>query len=69
LATQADQEQPAVAVTPIPVKNAGAGPAASLPPLEDLVQRIPLQTRELLDTLFRAKFVAVKRLPESAFKT
>jgi hypothetical protein len=56
-------------VTPIPVKNADAGPSASLPPLEDLVQRIPPQARELLETLFRAKFVAVKRLPASAFKT
>ncbi len=69
LATQADQEQPAVAVTPAPVKNAAAEPSTSLPPLEDLVQRIPPLTRELLETLFRAKFVTVKRLPESAFKT
>jgi len=32
------------------------------------VQRIPAPTRELLDELFRAKFVGVKRLPKSAFK-
>lgn len=69
LAAQTDQEQPVVAVTPIPVKNSATVPSASLPPLEDLVHRIPAQTRELLETLFRAKFVTVKRLPESAFKT
>ena len=40
-----------------------------LPPLDDLVQRIPAPTRALIDELFRAKFVTVKRLPRSAFKS
>lgn len=39
-----------------------------LPPLDDLVQRIPPATRQLLDELFRAKFVTVKRVPKSALK-
>jgi hypothetical protein len=41
----------------------------SLPPLDDLVQRIPAPTRALLDELFRAKFITVKRLPREAFKS
>lgn len=43
-------------------------PTAPLPPLEDLVNRIPGPTRALLDELFRAKFVTVKRVPKSALK-
>ena len=41
----------------------------SLPPMDDLIQRIPSVTRELMDRLFRAKFITVKRIPNSAFKT
>jgi hypothetical protein len=41
----------------------------SLPPLDDLVQRIPAPTRALIDELFRAKFITVKRLPREAFKS
>lgn len=39
-----------------------------LPPLEDLVKRIPMPTRDLMEELFRAKFVTVKRIPTSALK-
>jgi hypothetical protein len=39
-----------------------------LPPMEDLVKRIPLPTRDLLEELFRAKFVTVKRISASALK-
>lgn len=39
-----------------------------LPPMEDLVKRIPMPTRDLLEELFRAKFVTVKRIPQSALK-
>lgn len=49
--------------------EADAESSNPLPPLDDLVQRIPAPTRELLDGLFRAKFITVKRLPKSAFKT
>lgn len=55
--------------------NGTATPAAAaeeekgdLPPLDDLVQRIPPATRELIDELFRAKFITVKRIPKSALK-
>lgn len=40
-----------------------------LPPMEDLVKRIPMPTRDLLEELFRAKFVTVKRIPSSALKS
>jgi len=39
-----------------------------LPPMEDLVKRIPAAARELLEELFRARFVTVKRVPKSALK-
>ena len=37
-----------------------------LPPLDELVNRIPAATRQLMDELFRARFVTVKRVPKSA---
>ena len=40
----------------------------SLPPMEDLVKRIPMPARDLMEELFRAKFITVKRLPQSALK-
>ncbi|MDP3069171.1 MAG: hypothetical protein Q8N18_02730 [Opitutaceae bacterium] len=40
----------------------------ALPPLEELVQRIPDEVREVLEDLFRARFVAVRRLPGKALK-
>lgn len=42
--------------------------AGPLPPLNDLVQRIPAEVRDVLEDLFRAKFVAVKRVPPKALK-
>jgi hypothetical protein len=44
-------------------------PKSDLPPMEDLVKRIPAPTRELMEELFRARFVTVKRLPKSALKS
>lgn len=41
----------------------------SLPPMEDLVKRIPLPARDLLEELFRARFVTVKRIPKAALKS
>ena len=41
----------------------------SLPALNDLVNRIPADVRETLEELFRARFVAVKRVPKRALKT
>lgn len=40
----------------------------SLPALDELVKRIPADVRATLDELFRAKFVAVRRLPKTALK-
>jgi hypothetical protein len=42
--------------------------AAPLPKLEDLVQKLPADTREVLEDLFRVRFVSVKRVPKSALK-
>ncbi|AOS45290.1 hypothetical protein Verru16b_02370 [Lacunisphaera limnophila] len=39
-----------------------------LPPMDDLVKRIPMPARDLMEELFRAKFVTVKRIPQSALK-
>ena len=41
---------------------------APLPPMEDLVNRIPAPARELIENLFRARFVTVKRVPKAALK-
>jgi hypothetical protein len=40
-----------------------------LPALDDLVSRIPADVREVLEDLFRARFVTVKRFPKKALKT
>jgi hypothetical protein len=39
-----------------------------LPPLNTLVEQIPAEAREVLEDLFRARFVAVKHVPKSALK-
>ena len=41
---------------------------ANLPPLDELVQRLPPEVRETLDDLFRAKFIAVRRVPKRVLK-
>lgn len=41
---------------------------APLPRLDELVKRISPEARELLDDLFRAKFVSVRRVPKQALK-
>lgn len=41
---------------------------AKLPAIEDLVPRIPAAAREVLDELFRARFVRVQRVPRKALK-
>jgi hypothetical protein len=38
----------------------------SLPALDDLVAKIPVEVRETLEDLFRARFTTVKRLPKKA---
>jgi hypothetical protein len=39
-----------------------------LPGLDELVKRIPEETRELLDELFRAKFTTVRRVKKTDLK-
>jgi hypothetical protein len=41
----------------------------SLPPLDAMVKRLSPDVREMLDDLFRAKFVTVRRVPKKALKT
>jgi hypothetical protein len=57
----APTSRPATAAEPIDTQP--------LPPLEQLVERIPAEVREALDDLFRAKFVTVRRVPDKALKT
>jgi hypothetical protein len=45
-----------------------AEPKGALPPLDELVNKIPAAVRDTLEELFRAKFVTVKRVPKKAFK-
>lgn len=42
--------------------------AGALPDLDELVARLPAEVRETLEDLFRARFVAVKRVPRKALK-
>lgn len=44
------------------------GAPADLPPLEQLVARIPAEVREALDDLFRAKFTRVGRVSPTSLK-
>jgi hypothetical protein len=55
-------------VVPVKAQEAEAVESGPLPPLDELVKRIPPEVREVLDELFRAKFVTVKRVPERALK-
>lgn len=53
--------------TPEPPANGGENGGA-LPPLEELMQQIPREARDLLDELFRAKFVGVRRVRQKDLK-
>lgn len=68
LAEQREQGFGAPTPAKRPVATTEVEEKGPLPPLDDLVQRIPPATRELMDELFRAKFVTVKRVPASALK-
>jgi hypothetical protein len=56
-----------IAAAPPPAEEAGAAP--DLPPLDELVARIPAEVREALDDLFRAKFVRVRRVIPTSLKS
>jgi hypothetical protein len=55
-------------VVPVRAQEPETTDSGPLPPLEELVKRIPPEVREVLDELFRAKFVTVKRVPAKALK-
>ena len=55
-------------VTKMPVEATEETDTKNLPPLDELVKRIPAETREALDDLFRAKFVRVVRVPKKALE-
>jgi len=40
----------------------------NLPPLDPLVARLPAEVRAALDELFRAKFTAVRLVPENVLR-
>ena len=57
---------PAQAHGEVPVEPEALPPPDELPPVEELVGKIPAETRALLDDLFRAKFTTVRRVPATA---
>ena len=63
LRSRGESVAPAAVVAPVEEVETGA-----LPPLDQLVKRIPAEVREALDDLFRAKFVGVRRVPRGALK-
>ncbi len=40
-----------------------------LPPLDEMIQRIPTAVREVLEELYRAKFTTVRRVPAKDLKS
>jgi hypothetical protein len=61
-------EPAAVVETPAVAVETEEEQDVPLPALDELVQRLSPETREMLDDLFRAKFVAVRRVPKQALK-
>lgn len=57
-----------VPAPPPKVEAAEESDATPLPPVEQLVARVPAEVRELLDDLFRARFVRSTRIPRRALK-
>lgn len=60
--------------TVVPVLPAGVAEreapedTGALPALDDLVQRIPVEVRELLEELYRVKYTTVQRVPAKHLK-
>ena len=54
--------------TPMPTQAVEETDTRNLPPLDELVKRIPPEVRETLDDLFRVKYVRVVRVPKKALK-
>ncbi|HVZ65867.1 MAG TPA: hypothetical protein VG936_14975 [Lacunisphaera sp.] len=51
-----------------PAKADETEATGNLPPMDDLVKRIPAPARAAIDELFRARFITVRRMPKSALK-
>jgi hypothetical protein len=43
--------------------------SSPLPPMDELVHRIPESARDMIEELFRARFVTVKRFPKKLLKS
>ena len=56
------------AAAPPAAEPVAAVAAKPLPRLDDLVERIPSEARELLEELFRAKFTTVRRIKPTDLK-
>ena len=53
---------------PVAPRDEAETDTTPLPQLDELVQRIPEEVRELLEELYRVKFTAVRRVPAKALK-
>ncbi|MDF9832292.1 hypothetical protein M2103_000502 [Ereboglobus sp. PH5-5] len=71
-AEQAYLADQAAAASAMSSANSGEDPeeqdASGLPSLESLKARIPAETLEVLETLFRAKFTTVRKIPKKLLK-
>lgn len=69
LAESREPSGPALATVRVEKENDEADENSKpLPKLDDLVNRIPADARELLDDLFRAKFTTVRRVKKRDLK-
>ncbi len=57
-----------VAVKPAAAREESEAEAGPLPTLDEIVQRIPAEVRDVLEELYRAKFTAVRRVSEKFLK-
>lgn len=59
-AARGEAKAPVIGGNPAPTTG------ARLPPLDELVEKVPAGVRAMLDDLFRAKFTAVRRYRETS---
>jgi len=57
-----------VAVKPVAAREEAEAPTGPLPGLDAMVARIPVEVREVLEELYRAKFTAVRRVSAKFLK-
>jgi hypothetical protein len=53
------------AVAPVPVRNVTQVTGDKLPPLEEMIAKVPPDVAALLDDLFRAKFTGVRKYADA----